>query len=210
MYMNIVLKTIIILALLVIGGIVYVSTQNKGTLSENLPPQEIENVENQEETEEEVVTETTTINLPLASLEEVGEFGPFGCSQYLNFHPVEVPQTSAVLGAVYEQLFSLPYEVAGTDDKNIIASQENLSFSSVEISDGDALLYLSGSVMGNHCADEVFRHQIEQAAFQFDTIDSITVFVNGQIFDWCVLSDADPSESGCDINPKPWIKQKEI
>jgi hypothetical protein len=152
--------------------------------------------------------QTTTIQIPLTSYEEEGEFGPFGCQQYLNFHDIEVPETEAVLTSVYQQLFTLPYDVSGTDDKNIIASQINLNFDSVSIQNGVASVYLSGSVMGNHCADEVFRHQIQQAAFQFDTVNSIQVYLNNQIFDWCILSDADPSESGCDINPKPWIANK--
>lgn len=159
--------------------------------------------------EESVELETIQISIPLASLDKPGDFGPFGCQQYINFHPIEIPKTSAVLNGVYNQLFSLPYDaIPGVEDKNIIASQENLNFDSVVLENGVASLYLSGTVMGNHCADEVFRHQIEQSAFQFDTVNSLQVFLNNEIFDWCMLSDADPSESGCDINPKLWIKNK--
>lgn len=158
---------------------------------------------------EEEQSETTPISIPLASLDKPGDFGPFGCDQYINFHTVEIPQTQAVLAGVYDQLFSLPYEaIPGIEDKNIIASQDNLNFDSVTLENGLASLYLSGTVMGNHCADEVFRHQIEQSAFQFDTVDSLQVFVNNEIFDWCTLSDADASESGCDTNPRLWIKNK--
>lgn len=159
--------------------------------------------------EESTEPETTQISIPLASLDKPGDFGPFGCQQYINFHPIEIPKTSAVLNGVYSQIFSLPYDaIPGVEDKNIIASQENLNFDSVTLENGIASLYLSGTVMGNHCADEVFRHQIEQSAFQFDTVNSLQVFVNNEIFDWCVLSDADPSESGCDANPKLWITNK--
>ena len=202
--MNTILKTIIILAVVVLIGLVYFSVQKKSTNQEASVEENISN-----ENEEEIITEeATTVRIPLAPMEEAGEFGPFGCGQYLNFHPIEVPKTSGVLSAVYTQLFSLPYEVSGTDDKNIITAQENLNFDSVVISDGDALVYLSGSVMGNHCADEVFRHQIEQAAFQFDSIDSITVFVNNEIFNWCSISDAGPDEGPCADGPILWIKQK--
>lgn len=154
------------------------------------------------------VEEVMNINVPFASMSESGDFGPFGCGQYLNIHTVQVPATQSVLGAVYSQLFTTPYDISNSEDKNIIASHQNLNFDSVSIDNGIASVYLSGTVMGNHCADEVFRHQIEQAAFQFDTVNEIQVFVNNSIFDWCTLSDADPSESGCDINPRPWIKQK--
>ncbi len=198
--MNTILKSIIVVVVVVIGGVLFFSIKNNNS---NNPPEIIENPE-----EEVTEPETTVINIPLAPMEQAGGFGPFGCEQYLNFYPVEVPQTSSVLTAVYNQLFTLPYEVSGTEDKNIIASQENLNFDSVTITDGNANLYLSGFVMGNHCGDEVFRHQIEQSAFQFDTVDSITVYVNNKIFNWCSISDADPEESGCLENPRYWIKEK--
>jgi len=156
-----------------------------------------------------LVEELTTIKIPLASMIETGEYGPFGCGAHLNFHPVQISQTNQVLNAVYTELFSLPYEaVEGSNDKNIIASQKNLDFENVTMENGGAYVYLSGVVIGNHCADELFRKQIEQAAFQFDNVQSISVYVNNTIFDWCSLSDADPEESGCDINPKPWITKK--
>jgi hypothetical protein len=202
--MNTLLKIIIAVAGIIILALIVSSASKNTSPVEEIPEEIIQE-------EEPLVEETfTTVQIPLASMAESGDFGPFGCNAYLNFHEIEVPQTTGVLGAVYEQLFSLPYEaIPGVDDKNIIASHENLDFDYVEISDGDALVYLTGTVMGNHCADEVFRHQIEQSAFQFDTVDSITVFVNNEIFDWCDISDADASESGCDINPKLWIKQKD-
>ncbi len=200
--MNTLLKIIIAVAAIIILTLIASSSSKNSPSTDEVPLEETE--------EEEVVEETfTTVQIPLTPMAGSGDFGPFGCDQYLNFHEIQVAETDGVLTAVYEELFSLPYEaIPGVDDKNIVASHENLDFDYVEISDGDALVHLSGAVMGNHCADEVFRHQIEQSAFQFDTVDSITVFVNNEIFDWCSLSDADPSESGCDINPKLWIKQK--
>ncbi len=177
--MNTLLKIIISITVLVLLGIVFFSfskkPQDQNNTTNEIPVEQEENIVDEEE--------MPPISLPLASMQESGDFGPFGCGQYLNFHTVEVPKTSAVLNAVYTQLFTLPYEVSGTEDKNIIAYQQNLDFDSVTITNGNANLYLSGSVMGNHCGDEVFRHQIEQSAFQFDTVSSITVFVNNEIFD---------------------------
>lgn len=204
--MNTSIKIIIFITVLTLCAVVISSVlQNKTELpTQNTDPNTEQPIENEEE-----VLETTQVSIPLASLDKPGDFGPFGCQQYINFHTLEIPKTQAVLDGVYTQLFSLPYEaIPGVEDKNIIASQENLSFDSVTLENGLASLYLSGTVMGNHCADEVFRHQIEQSAFQFDTVNSLQVFVNNEIFDWCVLSDADPSESGCDTNPRPWIKNK--
>lgn len=201
--MNTILKSITAVVLVVVGGLIFFSIKTAENRNEDIP-------EITENPGDEIVTqpETTTIKIPLASMEQAGDFGPFGCGQYINFHPVEVPKTTSVLTTVYGQLFSLPYEVSGTDDKNIIASQENLNFDSVTIENGNANLYLSGFVMGNHCADEVFRHQIEQSAFQFDTVDSITVYVNNEIFNWCSISDAGPGEGFCAQGPLLWIKEK--
>lgn len=201
--MNTILKSIIAVVLVVVGGLIFFSIKTAENRNEDIP----EIIENSEE-EIVVEPETTIVKIPLAPMEQAGDFGPFGCGQYLNFHPVEVPKTTSVLTAVYTQLFNSSYEFPGTDDKNIIASQENLNFDSVTITDGNANLYLSGFVMGNHCGDEVFRHQIEQSAFQFDTVDSITVYVNNEIFDWCSISDAGPEEGFCAQGPLLWIKQK--
>lgn len=206
--MNTSIKIIILIATLTLGAVVIsFILQDKSTIVIEDDVQGT--VSEQPVLDEEEPLETTQISIPLASLDKPGDFGPFGCQQYINFHTVEIPQTQAVLSQAYNQLFSLPYDaIPGIEDKNIIASQDNLSFDSVSLENGTASLYLSGTVMGNHCADEVFRHQIEQTAFQFETVDSLQVFVNNEIFDWCILSDADPSESGCDINPRLWIKNK--
>lgn len=206
--MNTSIKIIIIIATLTLCGLIVSSILQKepSQISKELNP--VLNVSNDLETGTNN-TDMTEILIPLASLDKPGEFGPFGCEQYINFHRVKVPKTDAVLQATYSQLFSLPHDaIPGIEDKNIIASQDNLSFESVTLENGKVSLYLSGSVMGNHCADEVFRHQIQQSAFQFETVQSLEVYLNNEIFDWCTLSDADPSESGCDINPRPWIVNK--
>jgi hypothetical protein len=152
---------------------------------------------------------TTTIMVPLIAFDSSGsDFGPFGCGAYLTFVQREVPQTSAVLNATYEWLFSNPSSFDGGNYFNTIASQTNLGFQSVEIVNGVAKVYLTGSVMGAHCGDATFAAQIEQAAFQYPTVSDIEVYVNGEIFDWCAISDADPEESGCDENPKLWNSQR--
>lgn len=149
----------------------------------------------------------TTITVPLVNENSAGaDFGPFGCLSYIKFVEREVPQTQAVLGATYNWLFSNPASVGAYS--NTIATQTNLDFQSVEIVNGTAKVYLTGSVMGNHCADATFAAQIEQAAFQYPTVSDIEVYVNGELFDWCDISDADPEESGCDENPKLWNSQR--
>lgn len=151
--------------------------------------------------------DTTTIMVPLID-NNIGQFGPFGCGAYLTFVQRQVPQTSAVLNATYDWLFSNPASSDGDNYYNTIATQTNLDFSSVEIVNGTAKVYLTGNVMGAHCGDATFAAQIEQAAFQYPTVSGIEVYVNGEIFDWCDISDADPEESGCDTTPKLWNSQR--
>jgi len=152
-------------------------------------------------------TEMTTIMVPLITESSTdADFGPFGCLAYIKFVPQEVSNTQAVLGATYEWLFSNPGNIG--EYYNIIDSQTNLDFSSVEIVEGIAKVYLTGNIMGNHCADATFAAQIEQAALQYPTVNNIEVYVNSEIFDWCDISDADPEESGCDINPRLWNTQR--
>jgi spore germination protein GerM len=151
--------------------------------------------------------DTTAVMVPLVTENaDDADFGPFGCLAYLKFIPKEVPQTQAVLAATYNWLFSNPSNIDGY--YNTVASQTNLNFSSVEIVNGVAKIYLTGFVMGNHCGDATFAAQIEQAALQYPTVSNIEVYVNDQLYNWCAISDADPSEDGCDTTPKLWNSQR--
>lgn len=171
--------------------------------NENSYPPEVTNPPEQD------AGEMTTILVPLITQNSMGaDFGPFGCGAYLSFVPKQVPQTPAVLNATYKWLFSNPSSFDGGNYFNTIATQTNLDFKSVEIVNGTARVYLTGSVMGAHCGDATFAAQIEQAAFQYPTVSGIEVYVNGEIFDWCDIADADPEESGCDENPKLWNSQR--
>jgi hypothetical protein len=155
--------------------------------------------------------ELTTINVPLITTLDDYDIGPSYCGN-IKFHPVQIDETSAVLTAVYQQLFEIPkYPFGGEEYYNEVASRANssigttLDFVNVEIVDGVADLYLEGTVLGGHCDVIAFNQQIQQAAFQFPSVDTLRVFVNGEIFDSCDISNANPEESGCDENPKPWI-----
>jgi hypothetical protein len=151
--------------------------------------------------------EMTTIMVPLINSDSTGDFGPFGCAEYLSFVPRQVPQTLAVLNATYKWLFDNNYQTS--QYHNLVPGmQPNLNFQSVEIVNGVAKVYLTGFVMGNHCADATFAAQIEQAALQYPSVNNIEVYVNGQLFNWCSISDADPSEDGCDTTPRLWNSQR--
>lgn len=166
----------------------------------------------EEESEENNAPTFTTVNVPLITTLDDYDIGPFACGTRIKFYPFEVEETSAVLTAVYEKLFELPtLPFDGVEVSNTVAGRANssigttLEFVNVEINDGVADLYLEGTVLGGHCDVYAFNGQIHQAAFQFPTVQTLRVFVNGEIFDRCALENADPEETGCDENPKPWI-----
>jgi hypothetical protein len=148
----------------------------------------------------------TVVKVPL-----VTDGGTIGCGAKIFFAPHTVPKTVAVVDATYKLLFDikpLP-EIAADGFRNVVGNYTQLWYDHVIVSSGVAKLYLTGTMYGpGHCAEPELREQIDQAAFQFDTINKIEVYINNKLFDWCSMSDADPSESGCDKNPKYWIDSK--
>lgn len=148
----------------------------------------------------------TVLQIPL-----IKDGGNVGCGVGVFFAPHAVPKTTAVLDATYRLLFDLKAtpEIAADGFRNTVGAYTKLHYQSVSIKDGTAKLMLTGSMYGpGHCGEPELREQINQAAFQFDTVKKIEVYLNGKIFDWCSTSDADPSEDRCDTTPKYWIDTK--
>lgn len=149
----------------------------------------------------------TVVSVPL-----VTSTGNIGCGEGIVFSPHAVNKTSAVLDATYKKLFSLEHEpnVESDDVRNVVALEKDLFYKGVSIDNSKtARLLLEGkSTYIYNCTIPTFRAQIEQAALQFSTVDSLEVYINNKLWDWCDFSQADPEEDGCDINPKHWIATK--
>ena len=148
----------------------------------------------------------TVLQIPL-----IKQGGNVGCGVGIFFAPHAVPKTTGVLDATYKLLFDLKPnpEVAADGFHNTVGAYTGLHYKSVSIKDGTAKLMLTGTMYGpGHCAEPELRAQIDQAAFQFDTVKKIEVYLNGKLFDWCTTSDADPTESKCDTTPRYWIDTK--
>lgn len=148
----------------------------------------------------------TVLQIPL-----IKEGGNIGCGVGIFFAPHWTPKTPAVLDATYRLLFDLKSqpEIASDGFRNTVGSYLGLHYKSVSITNGTAKLMLLGNMVGpGHCAEPELRAQINQAAFQFDSVKKIEVYLNGKLFDWCSMSDADPSEDKCDTTPKYWINTK--
>lgn len=110
-----------------------------------------------------------------------------------------VPKTDIVLDAVYKKIF----ELEGDD------GYEGLKYQSVVMNDGVATLHLSGVFYPTgDLSGAYLRNNINAAAFQFDSVDSIVVHVNGDRFDWCI-DDVSDGEGGCPDTPQYWHDAKQ-
>ncbi|MBP6904649.1 MAG: hypothetical protein KBB91_01145 [Candidatus Pacebacteria bacterium] len=148
----------------------------------------------------------TVLQIPL-----VTDGGNVGCGAKIFFAPHWVSKTTGVLDATYRLLFDLKSvpEIEADGFRNVVGMYTRLHYDSVSIANGTAKLMLKGIMYGpGHCAEPELRAQIDQAAFQFPTVNKLEVYLNGQLFDWCTTSDADPSEDHCDTTPKYWIDTK--
>jgi hypothetical protein len=148
----------------------------------------------------------TILKIPL-----ITSGGNIGCGSKIFFAPHTVAKTTAVLDSTYKMLFDIKSEpeVKTDDIRNPLGNYTKLFYESVSIENRTAKVMLAGSMYGpGECSFSDIREQINQSAFQFNTVDKIEVYLNGKIFDWCSVSDADASESKCDKIPKYWIDKK--
>jgi hypothetical protein len=124
-----------------------------------------------------------------------------------------VPESQAVLDSVYTALFNAPTTVLYGEFENHSQGRNSVpsygvDFDSVAINSGVAQVYLTGTFEPQApVSDFNFRQQINEAAFQYDTVDSIQVFLNGNLFDWCI-ADMSGGENGCPNQPRYWFDQK--
>ena len=151
-------------------------------------------------------------NFTVVQIPVITSQGDIGCGSGIAFAPhVVQPKTLGVLNATYETLFDLKAQsdIEADNIRNVVGMEDKLFYKNVSLKDGVATLQLEGLVYNiAHCAIPEFQAQIEQSALQFDTVNSLRVYLNTEPWDWCEYSDADPSEDGCDLNPKHWIVSK--
>lgn len=147
----------------------------------------------------------TVLNIPLINTASGGDVG---CGVSVFFAPHAIPKTKGVLQATYKKLFSLAAESEVPSDMimNYIASETQLSFEKATLSNGTARVYLRGQFLSSHCAIPAFRAQMEQAALQFDTVDTVEFYLNNELYNWCEKDESD-GEGPCPENPQYWVAQ---
>lgn len=148
----------------------------------------------------------TVVRVPL-----VKNGGNIGCDAGIFYAPHTVPKTSAVLDATYRMLFDIKYEPEIKEDgfRNTVAGATKLFYDHVILENGVARVYLTGQMTSpGTCADPEIQAQIEAAAFQFDNVTKLEVYLNNEIFDWCTMDMSGGAEGPCKTGNKNWIVTK--
>lgn len=144
----------------------------------------------------------TVLSIPL-----IKDGGTIGCGADLFFAPHAVNKTVTPLDATYELLFDIKPtpEIPEDGFRNIVGVYDRLFYDHVTLTDGTAKVYLTGNMYGpGHCSIPELRAQISQAALHFDTVDTVEVYLNNEIYDWCE-QDLSDGEGPCPENPQLWI-----
>jgi hypothetical protein len=132
-----------------------------------------------------VSTSTMKVKIALlgAQIETSNKNNFRGCD-VVDFQEREVSYSQAPLNAALRELFSkkdiwMPGELA---PGNFIASQAELFFDKVSIENGVAKIYLLGKIgpLNGVCDDPRLRIQLEETSLQFDTVQKVEFYLNGE------------------------------
>jgi hypothetical protein len=107
-----------------------------------------------------------------------------GCGDSAVPVQLEVPYTVGVLRASLGALFSIKGRDYGESGLYNALYQSNLQVQNVNLQNGKALVYLTGTLqLGGECDTPRVKAQIEETALQFSTVSQVEIFLNGQPLD---------------------------
>ncbi len=117
----------------------------------------------------------------LAMLSDGGETPERGCDT-VEMVTVTVPNTRTPLTSALQALFAIESETYEGYRNFIARTNDTLSFDRATVADGVAHIYLEGSLSGlaGVCDDPRAQIQIEETALQFETVDSVVLYLNGK------------------------------
>jgi hypothetical protein len=117
----------------------------------------------------------------LIALEDNGVAGPLvGCGDSVVPVTVEIPATEGILRATLESLLALKDQYYGESGLYNALYQSDLQVQGVVILEGEAQIYLTGSLLqGGECDSPRIQAQLEQTARQFSTVQAVSIFLNG-------------------------------
>jgi hypothetical protein len=118
----------------------------------------------------------------LIALEDNGQSGEkVGCNDSVIPVVVEIEPTTAPLSAALETLLSIDDQYYGRSGLYNVFYQSDLSVDSVDIHNGEAIVHLTGEMqVGGVCDSPRVKAQLEQTALQYQTVDSVTITLNGE------------------------------
>ena len=123
-----------------------------------------------------------TVQIFLIALEDGGRSGKeIGCDDSVIPVQVAIAPTQGVLRAALGELLSLKEPYYGQSGLYNALYQSDLKLDSVSIEQGEAVIYLSGTLtLGGVCDSPRVEAQLEETALQFHTVSHVSVFVNGR------------------------------
>ncbi len=138
--------------------------------------------------------------------------GDIGCGMKVVQLPYYTePKTARILNEAYKQLFIIKASSQIIEDGivNPVGSYPYIHFKKVSLENGLAKVYLNGSFDygPGHCVVPILLDQIPALAFQFDTVQTVEIYVNNEIFDLCYFDESD-GEGFCSEGPQLWISSK--
>ncbi len=124
----------------------------------------------------------TSIKIFLIALDDNGATGKkIGCNDSVIPVLINIEPTLGVLRASLNELFKLEgqreYGLSGLYNS---LYQSHLSIDSLNIVNREAIIKLKGTLtLGGVCDDPRVKAQLEETALQFNTIDKVSIFING-------------------------------
>lgn len=118
----------------------------------------------------------------LIALEDAGQSGAMiGCNDSVIPVVVEIEPTVAPLTAALNRLLSLDDQYYGQSGLYNALYQSDLTLQGAAVQNGEAIIRLTGELqLGGVCDNPRVQAQLEQTALQYNTVDSVTITLNGE------------------------------
>ena len=103
------------------------------------------------------------------------------CGEEIAWVTTKVAPTRAVLNATIREMFTTDRDL-GFEPGNVIAHQGEVTFEDARINNGIAKIYLKGQFSFNNECDALKPLiQLEESALQFDTVNTVQIFSDGEL-----------------------------